>query len=385
MILIKNTLLLYGELAIKLKNNTMKDILLKRKFLNVLLQLFIWTICSVIITFLITVIIKILDFQWLYDISKSTYFEIKSIINGYNFPYLFTSIIWLIGLVIIIYRLIKTNYLYIEEIVSATNKLIDKNIEYVSMPPELGTIEQHLNHLKRESEKNEILARGAEQRKNDLIVYLAHDLKTPLTSLIGYLSLLNEIKDMPKNKREKYLQIVLDKSYKLEDLINELFDITRFNSETIIIEKEEINLKLMLEQIIDDFYPLLKENKKEIKLNIEEKIFIKADSNKLARVFSNIIKNAINYSTDKTITIDVLKKNNKITIITSNKGKEIPKEKIEKLFEKFYRADFSRTSKTGGSGLGLAIAKEIVKLHSGNITATSNNGYTKIYVELPIK
>ena len=189
---------------------------------------------------------------------------------------------------------------------------------------------------------------------------------------------------MPKKQREKYLNTTLDKAYKLEDLINELFDIARFNSEKIIIEKEKLNLNLFLEQIVDDFELILKENNKEINLELESKIELMGDSNKLARVFSNLIKNAIYYSTDKLITIKLLKEDNNALIIVENKGKEIPPEKLKRIFEKFYRVDTSRTTKTGGSGLGLAIAKEIIELHGGSILATSDKEDTKFYVRIPL-
>lgn len=288
------------------------------------------------------------------------------------------------GLLFISYKLIKKVFSYVTAISQASEKLLDKNTEYIKLPFELEDLQIKMNHLKRESEKNERLARENEQKKNDLIVYLAHDLKTPLTSMIGYLSLLDEIKDMPKKKREKYVSIALNKSYRLEDLINELFDIARFNSETIVLEKERINLTLLIEQIIDDFYPILSENNREIKVQHKEKIIILGDSDKLARVFGNLVKNAINYSTDKVITIDILKEENNVTVTISNKGKKIPEEKLKKIFEKFYRADDARTSKTGGSGLGLAIAKEIVELHDGSIAVISDDEVTSFVVKLPI-
>ncbi len=292
-------------------------------------------------------------------------------------------IIWLIGCIILIYNLIKKIFSYVNALSQASSNLLSKDVEYIELPSELEDLQIKLNHLKREYENNEKLAKESEQKKNDLIVYLAHDLKTPLTSMIGYLSLLDEIKDMPNYKREKYISIALNKSYRLEDLINELFEIARFNSEKIILEKDEINLTLMLEQIIDDFYPILKENNKEIRFNYHDKIIINGDSDKLARVFNNLIKNAISYSKDNLITIDISLNDDFVTIIISNKGK-IPKEKLSKIFEKFYRIDSSRTSYSGGSGLGLAISKEIVELHGGNISATSDDNYTSFIVKLLI-
>ncbi len=365
-----------------------KDDLTKKFFTNFLIKMIIWTIAFPIAFYIFTLVVKNSDFQWLYDYSPKYYYHAVHL-----FDFLFNNchiivlglIVWFIGFILMLYNLIKKIFSYVTLISEASENLLNKDVEYIELPIELENLQRKMNHLKREALKNERLARESEQNKNDLIVYLAHDLKTPLTSMIGYLSLLDEIKDMPKKQREKYVSVALNKSYRLEDLINELFDIARFNSQTIVLEKEEINLTLMLEQIIDDFYPVLTENNKEIKLNYSNKVSIYGDSNKLARVFGNLIKNAISYSKDSLITIDVGTLNDFVTITISNKGKKIPLEKLNKIFEKFYRVDSSRTSKTGGSGLGLAIAKEIVELHGGNIKATSDDNFTKFIVKLPIK
>ena len=204
--------------------------------------------------------------------------------------------------------------------------------------------------------------------------------------MIGYLSLLDEIDDMNQKRREKYIKIALEKSYRLEELINELFDVARFNSEKIILEKEKLDLNLMIEQIIDDFYPTLKEMNKKIEYTHSDNLIIEADSDKLSRVFNNLLKNAINYSSEGTdITVKSFEKNNGVVVEVTNKGKQIPKEKLDRIFEKFYRLDYARISKTGGSGLGLAIAKEIVELHNGTIKAVSNKEETKFIVTLPIE
>lgn len=141
----------------------------------------------------------------------------------------------------------------------------------------------------------------------------------------------------------------------------------------------------MLEQIIDDFYPVLKELNKKIKFTPKEEIKLYGDPDKLSRVFNNLIKNAINYSSDDSnIDISAIKDEKNVIIKITNKGKQIPKEKLDRIFEKFYRLDSSRTSKTGGSGLGLAIAKEIIELHHGKITASSTLKETNFTVILPI-
>ena len=337
----------------------------------------------VLLYFLFNLYFTIADFQWVYDLSPDIYYILKQNYLNNNLLFLIGFVIWTIGIISILIYVIYKFFKFNSALTNSINDLYSNDIDYINLPKELEELEQKLNKLKRESEKNERLARENEQKKNDLIVYLAHDLKTPLTSIIGYLSLLDEINDIPKDKQTKYIKTTLDKAYKLEDLINELFDIARFNSETIIINKEELNLNMMLEQIIDDFYPILKENNKEINLEYQDEINIMGDSDKLGRVFNNLIKNAIYYSTDKDITIKLNKDDNNTFIEVTNKG-IIPENKLKKIFEKFYRADYSRNTKTGGSGLGLAIAKEIVELHNGRIEATSTNGYTSILVTLPL-
>ena len=295
------------------------------------------------------------------------------------------SILIIVITLVLVYFEIKDISSYVQDIYDSTDKLFDEKNEYISLPGEMKDLEIKLNHFRSESFKNKKLAYENEKKKDELIVYLAHDIKTPLTVVIGYLSLLNEIDDMPRVQRKKYLELVLNKSYRLEELINELFDIARFNSEKIILEKEELNLNLMIEQIIDDFYPILNDLNKKINFKATKNLNIYADPDKLSRVFNNLIKNAINYSKDNTdIDINAKKSNNEIIVSVTNKGKMIPKDKLDKIFENFYRMDESRTSKTGGSGLGLAISKEIVSLHGGKIKVTSDKDKTTFIVILPI-
>ena len=379
------------EWGIKLRSK--KNKLLKKTFINFVIKILVLSICIPLCMplgiFLLVTLIDRLSFQWLYDISPEVYNNFREFF--YNITDLRTLIIpiliiWVIGILVLLYRLLKKVFGYIDEVGKATEDLVNKDVEYIELPDELEEIQKRMNHLKRESEKNEKLAKENEEKKDELIVYLAHDIKTPLTSMIGYLSILDEIDDMPKKKQKNYISIALDKSYRLEDLINELFDVARFNSEKIVLEKEELNLNLMLEQIIDDFYPTLRELNKSIKLNYNEPISINGDPDKLSRVFNNLIKNAISYSKEESeIVINLKKDNNNAIVEVINKGKQISKEKLSKIFEKFYRLDSARTSRTGGSGLGLAIAKDIVELHNGTIIAESNEEETTFRVTLPLK
>lgn len=375
------------EWGIRLKNNDMKKIV-KSTFWSFIVQCMISLTIMGIIMIILAESRAIFDFQWLYNIFPHLYDLLDNICELVFERAYFIFIIFGTTLIIVLsllYKLLNKIFSYVFAVSESADKLFDKNVEYINLPPEMVEVEKKLNHFKTEAIKNERLARENEQKKDELIVYLAHDIKTPLTSMIGYLSLLSEIKDMPQEQRNRYIDIALDKSYRLEYLINELFDVARFNSEKIVLEKEEINLNLMLEQIADDFYPTLKEMNKKINFTSDEKTILYADPDKLNRVFNNLIKNAVNYSKENTdIDISILNKENQATVKITNKGKQIPKEKLDKIFEKFYRLDSSRTSKTGGSGLGLAIAKEIVELHGGRIYAESDMKETTFSVILPI-
>ena len=274
---------------------------------------------------------------------------------------------------------------YFDEIGEGVNELTDETEQPIHLSSELKFMEDKLNSVKNTLKERTTEAEKSEQRKNDLVVYLAHDLKTPLTSVIGYLSLLSEIPDMPETQREKYTSIALTKAYRLESLINEFFEITRFNSQTIVLNKERINLNLLLEQMADEFYPTLEQKNLSISLETDADLLLYADPEKIARVFNNLLKNACAYSFENTqIRIAVQEVSKGLAEISfQNHGKRIPKEALSTIFEKFYRLDSARSSFDGGSGLGLAIAKEIVELHCGSIRAESNEEFTRFLVTLP--
>ena len=305
------------------------------------------------------------------------------ILTGIFYQGFFLLLIWFIGFLVILIITLMKSLSYIDALVSESKKLITKTDEKITLPEGLKEAEETMNQIKKEALINEKLAQENEQKKNDLIVYLAHDLKTPLTSVIGYLTLLDEEKNLSHKQKNKFIKIALEKSNKLEELINELFEITKYNSETLTIKKEKISLTLLINQVIDEFYPILKEQNKKITFTPQKDIFIKVDPVKIARVFNNLIKNAINYSYDNSeIKIDI-KEEKDLIITISNQSKTLTKEELSKLFDKFYRADYSRNTKLGGSGLGLAIAKEIIKLHDGKISVKSENEETTFTINLP--
>lgn len=273
---------------------------------------------------------------------------------------------------------------YFRQIDRGLDALLNGQEQEIILSPEIEILEKKMNLVRHTLEKRELEARLAEQRKNDLVMYLAHDIRTPLTSVIGYLSLLEEAPDMPMEQKAKYVHITLEKACRLETLVNEFFEITRYNFQQTALEKETIDLYYMLVQMADEFYPMLSENQNTVELVMDEEIRVSGDPDKLARVFQNILKNAAAYSTPGTaVTVRAEETEDMVRISFENLGKTIPPHKLASVFEKFYRLDDARSTRKGGAGLGLAIAREIVRLHGGNIFAESEDGRTVFTVELP--
>lgn len=275
---------------------------------------------------------------------------------------------------------------YVDQIGDGIENILSESTEPIHLITELKPIEIRLNEIKANLKRKEIEAEEGEKKKNDLVLFLAHDLKTPLTSIVAYLSMLDTHEDMPREDREKYTHIALEKSIRLGELINEFFDITRYNLQKIELEAIEINLSFMLEQLADELYGVLQEKSLSCEVQVEENLVVYGDPDKLARVFDNILRNAIAYCYVGTkIQIEAQMKNRNVEIVFTNQGDRIPGVMLQTIFEKFYRVDGSRSSGTGGAGLGLAIAKEIVELHDGLIRAKSDDNRTQFVVTLPSK
>lgn len=315
-----------------------------------------------------------------YDAALNLY---QRFVRNYMNWYVLLAIVAVFLVVLRIY--LKGFTKYFNEINRGIDALIDENAEDVVLSPELAAIEKKINYMKHTLEQRKLQTELAEQRKNDLVVYLAHDLKTPLTSVIGYLTLLRDESKISEELKEKYLSISLEKAERLEDLINEFFEITRFNLSNITLEYSRVNLTRLLEQLTYEFKPMLLEKNLTCELEIAPDTMMKCDANKMQRVFDNLLRNAVNYSFDDgTIHIAVTQNDNHMIIKFTNCGNTIPQEKLERIFEQFYRLDAARSSRNGGAGLGLAIAKEIVGLHKGTITAKSDNEVTEFEVTIPI-
>lgn len=297
-------------------------------------------------------------------------------------------VLFLIGFTIIAFYGFGRSLRYFDELTDAVGDMLVDREKPVKLSKPLAPTAQKLDAIRLGSLADERAAQAAERRKDELVAYLAHDIKTPLTSVMGYLMLLNEAPDMPEEQRKRYIDVAALKSERLESLIDEFFEITRYNLQAIPIERANIGVRLLCQQIADEFYP--DAHARSITINVEapesETFFV--DPDKFARALGNIMRNAVAYA-DPDTTIELKAEKIKSAqaehweISVMNQGREISEAHLESIFEKFYREDSSRGTQTGRSGLGLAIAKEIVVSHGGNISATSKEGRTVFTIIIP--
>ena len=277
---------------------------------------------------------------------------------------------------------------YIEEIYLGIEKMskgdLSSKLESKG-DDELSLMAFNINIMQDTINRLIVSEKESEKTKNELITNIAHDLRTPLTSIIGYLDILVNNKGLSDEKKQDYLGIAFEKSKKLEVLIEDLFSFTKLNyGDELAVNKERIDLIELLNQLISELYPLFENNDLECSMQSNvNSLIINLDPKLIVRLFENLINNAIKYGKDgKHIIIKV--KNNKeletVEISIINFGKLIPENALKKIFDKFYRVDNSRTSTAGGTGLGLAIAKSIVELHGGEITVKSDTDGTEFKV-----
>ena len=300
----------------------------------------------------------------------------------------------------IFFKLIDFTIEYIRKLrrsiqqVTSGNYGVQCEVEY---DDELGSLAANINVLsktllakEKESEKLKEkeraaldIERNAERQKNELITNVAHDLRTPLTTIVGYLELIKDDTALSKEDVHKYSGIAYEKSIRLQEMMDDLFEFTKLDNADIKLNKSMINLSGLIMQMTDEFYPSFKDcNITPIVDLPEVNIYVQGDGQLLARVFDNLISNALKYGYHNTdLKIEVSGDEKYATVKVINHGDTIAPEDIPLLFNKFYRTDSSRNSKTGGTGLGLAITKNIVDLHHGDISVTSDDQITTFIVK----
>ncbi|TFJ92375.1 sensor histidine kinase [Lentibacillus salicampi] len=306
-------------------------------------------------------------------------------------PVLFTVTI-LFLLVFMLYHLLlsKRWFRNFDRISQGTKEMAKGNFDYkipVYSKDELGKLAAYMNQISEQLERALSEERNAIQAKNELITNVSHDLRTPLTSIIGYLRLIDEDRYKDEVELRHYTAVAFDKSKRLERMVNDLFEYTRVNFGEIRLDYSEIDLIELLTQCTTQFIPLLREMDVEIDSQFPEGgLKVLADGDKLARVFENLIANGIKYGKEgKSIDLKAYKEGTNAVVEVINYGIPIPQADLPHLFDRFYRVEKSRSTFTGGSGLGLAISKGIVERHNGSIEAASADMKTIFRVALPLK
>ena len=251
---------------------------------------------------------------------------------------------------------------------------------------EFSMIAANLNRMEEELRELIDKERESERTKNELITNVAHDLRTPLTSIIGYLELLSKGIPLTPEMQQKYIDIAYTKAKRLEKLIEDLFGFTKMNYGKLSMNVGKVDIVKLLGQLLEEFYPSFadKDLTYELVSNVPAQV-ITADGNLLARLFDNLINNAIKYGAEgKKVLVKVHVEDEIVTVSVTNYGYVIPADELPLIFNKFYRVEQSRSTTTGGTGLGLAIAKSIVDMHGGTITVASDLNGTVFTVKLKV-
>ena len=268
-----------------------------------------------------------------------------------------------------------------DKIGEAVDSLAPDRAGEISLPPELGYLENKLVRLQQQLERERSRTRMEEKGKNDLLLYSAHDIKTPMTSVLGYLMLLEENPELPAEDRARYTGIALKKARELDCMINQLFETVSYSLHEVVLDKRETDLFSMLDQMKAEHYPELESGDKKIELRGEEDLIILADAERLARAFNNLIKNAVLYSDrGSSIEVDIRRRGEYAQLSFKNRCRPLPENVLGRLFEQYSRAG----QRGRGSGLGLTIAREIILLHGGTIEARNPDQGLEFIVSLPL-
>lgn len=292
--------------------------------------------------------------------------------------------LYLLGCIAIVLAELSRSLKQSDTLSAAVTGLLSDAHAPVALPDDLGIIRADLAEIRERSLSDERAATAAERRKNELVAYLAHDIKTPLTSVLGYLSLLREEPDLSEAQRREYANIAYAKAERLGGLIDEFFEITRYNLQAIPIEREHIDIALFCRQVADEFFPDADERNVTLEVNAPSGQTFFVDPDKLARALGNVVRNAVAFAdADTAVQLEASAQGDQVRITVTDHGREISPAHLQSIFEKFFREDAARSTHRGGAGLGLAIAREIVTAHGGTIAATSEEGATTFTIELP--
>ena len=346
---------------------------------------------SVIITMLVEVLMSLLIYQISTELRFMGYRSSMMGPDGLN-PAVRVMILLVMGILVFVlcfYYLIHNYMKYIRIIANGIKDIaqgdFDTEIPVKSLD-EFGEMASYLNQMQENIKEIMERERVAEHTKNDLISSVAHDLRTPLTSIIGYLGWVKEQPDLDEETRRKYLDIAYRKARHLEQLTNELFGFVKLEHREMTLHVNSLDIRQLLEQLLDECYPSFEKYGLQTEFQCrEDRLMMEGDGNLLARLFENLLNNAVKYGKDgKLIRVELEKRADSAVVKVINYGYVIPEQEIGKLFQKFYRVEQSRSQDTGGTGLGLAIVEQIVQLHHGTISVRSDLQGTVFEVTLPL-
>ncbi|WP_430204832.1 sensor histidine kinase [Paenibacillus lautus] len=283
-------------------------------------------------------------------------------------------------------RMTEQLNVYLEEIRNGLREIAKGNFDTaipVQSGSQLGEVAESINQMSRQLHQSILEERNAEKTKNDLITGVSHDLRTPLTSILGFLEVIEEDRYQDEVELRYYVNIAYEKAQNLKKLIDDLFEYTRINN-GLPLDIQKIDMAQFIRQLIEEFVPALEKSGMECKLAAEEGLIILADGAQLVRAYENLITNAIRYGdSGKKIDIAVRSDGNQVSISFTNYGDPIPERDLPFIFDRFYRVETSRSKQTGGTGLGLAITKSIVEIQGGEIRVRSDRQRTTFETRFP--
>ncbi|OFD81315.1 two-component sensor histidine kinase [Bacillus mycoides] len=339
-------------------------------------KFFIAFICSILLA-----TVSIIAFQILIG---NIYSHASALEEKYSFLYF---IVFLIFTTTYFAFMTKTMMRRLSEINKNVKEVSNGNLEIhipISKNDEIGELATNVNRMAKSLKESIENEKKSQKMKNEMISNISHDLRTPVTSLIGYVDLLENKLHSNVVECEQYVSVLKRKSYELKNQVDDLLEYCQINYREIELHKNVVNIKALIEQIMIDFVPQLDNANMKFYIKSDEELHVKVDVALIVRLFENVISNSIMYGKDgKEISIRISKRERNVEVEIKNFGQCIPKENLPYVFEKFYRIEKSRSSHTGGKGMGLAIARSIAQLHKGDITVRSNNKETVFTVILP--
>ncbi|ULT54466.1 HAMP domain-containing histidine kinase [Neobacillus drentensis] len=321
------------------------------------------------------------DYLIVLGVPKSTAVYIKE--TGVT-PYL----LGLVTFILCFYLITKRKMKEIEEIALGLMEIAKGNLHYrirEKSSDEVGSLATNINYMASELDEMIERQRQTEKLKDELITNVSHDLRTPLTSIMGYLRLVKDHQFNTQVQLEEYIDIAYGKSEQLKKLVEDLFDFTRLTYQGVQLKKEKVSLNQMIRQLIDELDPIA--NDRHVMFSVDlpkEQILMDVDPNQIVRALENVLTNAIKYSTPHgDIHVQMYKNKHSVQISVSNPCESLSEEEVTRLFDRFYRVDTSRSSNKSGAGLGLAITKSIIELHHGTIHVDYKNQVIQLTINLP--